>query len=160
MAVYLGQTISRSSTSREYPVEFVYTVREKNTLEAFENFLRVNGTFDFKEIADGVGIITITEHGPDDIAADSTTTFLQPAFLWQQPDVLAAGEEPIHFRRTDGIIEAAKRRCVEPATSMIMESALTWKTVIGQRNNDGRNSGRYICFPVHGSVPRAECASQ
>lgn len=67
--------VSRSSTSRDYPVEFVCAIRDKNTLKAFENFLRVHGVFCFRKIVDGVGIITITEHGPDDTAVGFTKTF-------------------------------------------------------------------------------------
>lgn len=75
-AVYMGPAVSRSSTSRDCPVEFVCAVREKNTLKAFENFLRVHGVFCLREIAGGVGIRAITEHGPDDTAVGFTKTFL------------------------------------------------------------------------------------
>ena len=74
-AVYMSPAIGRSSTSCDYPVEFVCAVREKNALEAFQNFLRVHGVFRFREIVDGVGIRAIAEHGPDDAAVSFTETF-------------------------------------------------------------------------------------
>ncbi|GEM_PF-5439366 len=78
-AVYMSPAIGRSSTSCDYPVEFVCAVREMNALEAFENFLRVHGVFRFREIVDGVGIRAIAEHGPDDAAVSFTETFFGQA---------------------------------------------------------------------------------